>query len=205
MLLQANAYLWSAASPAVDQRVAEPLQRTLSKEAYAPTVSFIPAADEPPRVPIEVPLNETSDSNEALIDVKGQVIANAADVDALLQTGTGEWVLTKIDGQLEIEPVAIVLEPGEGELKRAEQVEVQRAVRPVDVRFVSAGELVEQYGGNSGSTTTLLLLGLLGCLLAGEQFLAYASSYHPPTGASAAGAVIGAASRLSMGSKGAKR
>lgn len=205
MLLQANAYLWSAASPAVDQRVAEPLQRTLSKEAYAPTVSFIPAADEPPRVPIEVPLNETSDSNEALIDVKGQVIANAAEVDALLQTGTGEWVLTKIDGQLEIEPVAIVLEPGEGELKRAEQVEVQRAVRPVDVRFVSAGELVEQYGGNSGSTTTLLLLGLLGCLLAGEQFLAYASSYHPPTGASAAGAVIGAASRLSMGSKGAKR
>lgn len=205
MLLQANAYLWSAASPSVEQPVAETLRRVLPKDAYTPTLSFIPPADEPPRVPIELTVSDSVSPRSAIIDVKSQLIANAADVDSLLQTGTGEWVLTKLDGQVEVEPVAIVIEPGEGDLRRVEPAEVQRSVRPVDVRFVSAGDLVDQYGGNSGSTTTLLLLGLLGMLLAGEQFLAYASSYHPPMGAAASGVAIGAASRLTGSAKGVRR
>jgi hypothetical protein len=205
MLLQANAYLWSAASPPVDQAIADTLRRVLPKDVYTPTLSFIPPADEPPRVPIEMTVPDGTDPRAAIIDVKSQAITNGSDVDALLQTGTGEWVLTRLDGQVEVEPVALVLEAGEGDLKRVEQTEVQRAVRPVDVRFVSAGELVDQYGGNSGSTTTLLLVGLLGMLLAGEQFLAYASSYHPPMGAAASGAAIGAASRLTGSVKGMRR
>ncbi len=94
--------------------------------------------------------------------------------------GVAEWSLTKLDGQTEVQPVAIALEAGEGDLQRSDPKEIQRAVRPVDVRFVSAGELVDQYGGKSGSATTLFLLALLALLLAVEQALAYFSSYHSP-------------------------
>ncbi len=180
MLLQANAYLWSAASPAVEQVVSDALRQPLPSDIYAPTVSFFPPVNEPPRVPIEMTVADAKSDRVAVIDVKAELIANATDVDALLQTGTGEWMLTRLDGRAEVKPVAMVIETGEGDLKRVEQAEIQRAVRPVDIRFVSAGELVEQYSGTSGSTTTMLLLGLLGMLLAGEQCLAYLSSYHPP-------------------------
>lgn len=204
MLLQANAYLWSAASPPVEHLVTDSLQRNLPADQYAPTVSYFPPVNEPPRVPIELTVADGDGQRTATIDLKSEVLANASDIDALLQIGTGEWVLTRLDGQTEVEPVATVIENGEGDLKRVEPVEVQRAVRPVDVRFVSAGELADQYGGGSGSTTTLLLLGLLGMLLAGEQCLAYASSYHPPKGGSGDGAGSGA-SRLAIGSKGVRR
>lgn len=205
MLLQANAYLWSAASPAVQQLVSDELRRQLPVDVYAPTISFFPPVDEPPRVPIEWTVADSKGDRAAVIDVKSELIANAADVDALLQTGTGEWVLTRLDGQIEVQPVAIVIESGEGELKRVEPAEVQRAVRPVDVRFVSAGELVEQYSGTSGSTTTLLLLGLLGVLLAGEQCLAYASSYHPPATAGSVTSGGSSASRLALSPRGPRQ
>lgn len=205
MLLQANAYLWSAASPPVEHLVTDEIRRVLPREIYAPTVAYFPPVDEPPRVPIEMTVTESGDDRSALIDVKSELIANATDVDALLQIGTGEWVLTRMDGQTEVEPVATVIESGEGDLRRVEPTEVQRAVRPVDVRFVSAGELVEQYGGNSGSTTTLVLLGLLGMLLAGEQCLAYLSSYHPAANSGAAVIASATATRLSVRSKGARR
>jgi len=205
MLLQANAYLWSAASPPVDHLVTDELRRLLPREIYAPTIAYFPPVNEPPRVPIEMTVAESTDDRAAVIDVKSEVVANATDVDSLLQIGTGEWVLTRLDGQTEVEPVAIVIESGEGDLRRVEPIEVQRAVRPVDVRFVSAAELVEQYGGSSGSTTTLVLLGLLGMLLAGEQFLAYASSYHPTSSAGATVIASATAARLAVRSKGVRR
>jgi len=205
MLLQANAYLWSAASPPVDHLVTDELRRLLPREIYAPTVAYFPPVDEPPRVPIEMTIAESSSDRAAVIDAKSALVSNATDVDSLLQIGTGEWILTRLDGQTEVEPVSMVIESGEGDLRRVEPVEVQRAVRPVDVRFVSAAELVEQYGGNSGSTTTLILLGLLGILLAGEQCLAYVSSYHASPNAGAAVIASATATRLAVRSKGSRR
>jgi len=204
MLLQGNAYLWSAASPPVEQLVSDTLRRPIAAEQYAPTVSYFPPVSEPPRIPIELTVADTNGTRIATIDLKTEVLANASDIDSLLQIGTGEWVLTKLDGQTEVEPVAIVIENGEGDLKRVDSVEVQRAVRPVDVRFVSASELAEQYGGGSGSTTTLLLLGLLGMLLAGEQCLAYALSYHPPSSSGSDGPAS-TSSRLAIGPKAGRR
>jgi hypothetical protein len=205
MLLQANAYLWSAASPPVEYAVASELRRTVPKDIYAPTISFLPPVAEPPRVPIEMTLADAKDAAVAIVDVKNDIIANATDVESLMQTGTAEWVLTRLDGQTEVEPIALVVESGEGDLKRVEPAEVQRAVRPVDVRFLSAGEVVEQYDGGAGSTTTLLLLCLLGALLAAEQLLAYASSYHPPASTSNLGTIGSQASRLAVSPKGVRR
>ncbi len=209
-LLQANAYLWSAASPAVEHVVTNELRRELPSDSYTPKLTFLPAVSEPPRVPLELNASETGPTRVISVDVKNEAITGANDVDSLLQTGIGEWVFTRLDGQTEVEPVAMVIESGEGDLNRAEPGEIQRAVRPVDVRFVSAGELTEQYEGGGGSTTTLLLLGLLGILLAGEQFLAYASSYHPvalPAGTTSASNQLAPRAALgpTIGSKGVRR
>ncbi len=184
ILLQANAYLWSAGAPQVEQRITDTIARPMSAEIYSPAVTYFPPADEPPRVPVQWSLPTATGTNgetrQAVIDVKNLLIGGSDEVGSLMHVGVAEWSLTKLDGQTEVQPVAIALEAGEGDLQRSDPKEIQRAVRPVDVRFVSAGELVDQYGGNSGSATTLFLLALLALLLAAEQALAYFSSYHSP-------------------------
>ena len=55
--------------------------------------------------------------------------------------------------------------------------EVQK-LAPLDVKFVSSSVWSEENRTAGSSTLTLLLLGLLGIVLAGEQLLAYLASYH---------------------------
>jgi hypothetical protein len=48
----------------------------------------------------------------------------------------------------------------------------------LEVKFVTSSVWSEENRTAGSSTLTLLLLGLLGALLAGEQLLAYWASYH---------------------------
>jgi len=201
-LLQSNAYLWSAASPSVAQGVEDGIRRAVPAAEFAPEVTFLPPADEPPRIPQQWPLVGEGAGRAVVIDPKDMVISGSGDVDALLQAGVAELVLTRLDGQSQVVPVAMVIAGGEGDLRRASPAEIQRAVQPVDVRFVSAGELAEPSGGAAGSATALVLLGLLVLLLAAEQVLAYLSSYHPPT---SAGAAVPAAALAGLTGGGAAR
>lgn len=185
-LLQANAYLWSAASPNVAQEVEDGIRRAVPTDAYAPEVTFLPPVEEPPRIPQQLPTVGEGTARQVVVDPKDIVISGSGDVDALMQAGVAELVLTRLDGQSQVVPIAMVIAGGEGDLRRASPAEIQRAVQPVDVRFVSAGELAEPSGGPTGSATALVLLGLLVLLLAAEQVLAYLSSYHPPASAVAA-------------------
>jgi hypothetical protein len=198
-LLQSNAYLWSAASPRVEQPIEDGIQRSIPADAFAPEVTFLPASSEPPRVPVQWPTVGEGGQRAVVIDPKDEVISGSTDVDSLLQAGVAELVLTRLDGQSQVIPVAMVISGGEGDLRRASPAEIQRAVQPVDVRFVSAGELAEQIGGPSGSATAMVLLGLLVLLLAVEQVLAYLSSYHPPLVSADAAARVGALATVAGG------
>jgi len=182
-LLQANAFLWSAASPPVDRAVVDGIRRPVPADTYAGDVTFLPPADDPPRVPVQWTPRGEGAGRVLSISPMEEVISGGSDVDSLLQPGIAELVLSRVDGQTEVLPVAMVIAGGESDLARAVPEEIRRAVQPVDVRFVSAGELAEQYGGPSGSATTLALLALLAIFLAIEQVLAYLSSYHPPVSA----------------------
>jgi len=179
-LLQANAFLWSAASPQVQTPVEEGIRRGLPAESYLGDVSFLPPVNEPPRVAVQWPTQGEGASRELVISPMDEVISGISDVDSLLQPGIAEMVVSGIDGQNRVTPAATVISVGESDLSRAPPEEIRRALQPVDVRFVTAGELAEQFGGPSGSATTLALLGLLTLFLAIEQILAYLSSYHPP-------------------------
>jgi hypothetical protein len=182
-LLQANAFLWSAASPPVDQSVVDGIRRSVPADTYAGDVTFLPPVDDPPRVPVQWTPRGEGPGRVLSISPMDEVISGGSDVDSLLQPGIAELVLSRVDGQTEVLPAAMVIAGGESDLARAAPEEIRRAVQPVDVRFVSAGELAEQYGGSSGSATTLVLLALLAIFLAIEQVLAYLSSYHPPASA----------------------
>ncbi len=200
-MLQANAFLWSAASPAVDQPVEEGIRLALPADLYTGEVTFLPPVTEPPRVPIEWAAEGEGQDRVVTIDPQDQVIAGNADVDSLLKVGIGELVVTHLDGRAQVSPVALGIVAGESDLRRAPAEEIRRAVQPVDVRFVSAGELAEQAGGPAGSATLLTLLALLVAFLAIEQTLAYLGSYHPPSSV-AAGPVLAGLATAHTGSAG---
>jgi hypothetical protein len=182
-LLQANAFLWSAASPTVQSPVEEGIRRGLPADSFVGDVSFFPPVNEPPRVAVQWSPKGEGAARELVISPMNEVISGGSDVDSLLQPGIAELVVSGIDGQNQVTPAAMVILIGESDLARAPAEEIRRAVQPVDVRFVTAGELAEEFGGPSGSATTMVLLALLTLFLAIEQILAYLSSYHPPAAA----------------------
>ncbi|TVP98488.1 MAG: hypothetical protein EA381_12260 [Planctomycetaceae bacterium] len=179
-LLQANAYLWSAASPQISVPVEDGIRREHPEGVYTDELIYLAPVNDPPRVPLPWAAVGEGRDRFVAIDPKDQVIAGGADVEGLMQVGIGEVVVTELDGQSRVIPTALTLAGGGSDLGRSEAEEIRRAVQPVDVRFVTAGELAQQYGGPSGSATMLVLLGLLLLFLAIEQVLGYLGSYHAP-------------------------
>ena len=188
-LLLTNASLWSGAAPSTQHFVDDPLMRELPADLYIPDASYVPASPEPPRVPIDVTAVESAavpdaddfavtPSPEVKLDPLEMVISGESNVDEILRPGIAEWVLTRNDGRGQVVPVASVIRVGEGDLRRAVAAEIQQSLLPLEVKFVSSSVWSQENRAAGSSTLTLLLLGLLGIVLAGEQALAYWASYH---------------------------
>ncbi len=188
-LLLTNASLWSGAAPSTQHFVDDPLMRELPSDLYIPDASYVPASPEPPRVPIDVTAVESAavpeandfavtPSPEVKLDPLEMVISGESNVDEILRPGIAEWVLTRNDGRGQVVPVASVIRVGEGDLRRAVAAEIQQSLLPLEVKFVSSSVWSQENRAAGSSTLTLLLLGLLGIVLAGEQALAYWASYH---------------------------
>ena len=96
----------------------------------------------------------------------------------ILRPGVSEWMLTNRDGSTNVFPVASVIRVGEGNLQRADRAEIAQKLLPLRIKFVSSSVWSDENRNAGSSTVTLLLLGLLGIVLAGEQLLAYLASYH---------------------------
>ncbi len=205
-LLQSNAYLWSGAAPPTRRFVDEPLVRLLPIDDYTDQAIYLPATNEPPRVPIDVvaeKVNAESANDQPLlrlrIDPNEMVIAGEANVDEILQPGISEWMLTRSDGRGEVIPVSSVIRVGEGDLSRVDPASIQQQLLPLEVTFVTSSVWSEENRTAGSSTLTLLLLGLLGTILAGEQMLAYWASYHVSPSRAALGQLGGARAAASAG------
>jgi hypothetical protein len=107
-------------------------------------------------------------------------IDGVGDLDSILKPGLAEFWLTRLDGTPEVRPMASVVAAGEGDLKRADRGEVRLALQPAVVTFFSAEDVIASDESSSSGLMSLILLGLLGLTLGGEQILAYFASYHPP-------------------------
>ncbi|TWU47404.1 hypothetical protein Poly51_52040 [Rubripirellula tenax] len=192
-LLQSNAMLWSGAAPPTHRMIDDPIDKRLSARDYAPEASYVPAVNEPPRVPMEITATEQTEKATAESSVitfglnpSEMVIEGQDNVDEILRPGISEWVLVRSDGRTEVVPVASVIHAGEGELDRADPAEVAQQFLPLELQFVTSSDWSEQNQTAGSSTITLLLLSLLVAILAAEQTLAYWASYHvKPTGAKA--------------------
>ena len=192
-LLQANAMLWSGAAPNTERFVDSNIIKILPVEDYADRVSYVPANNEPPRIPMElqtavVEPESTADEPVYMVDLApdDMVIDGSINVSEILYPGISEWALTRIDGSGQVIPVASVIRIGEGELERADPAAIQQQLLPLEVKFVSSSVWSEENRTAGSSTLTMVLLALLGLILAAEQLLAYWASYHasPSTGTS---------------------
>ncbi len=180
-MLQANAHLWSGAAPPTSRFVDDVTKQRFDAMEFTSDATYFPAVDEPPRVPIEMP-GALGDDVQGVVDFgfdpHERVIDGQDNIDVLLRPGVSEWALTRSTGQGAVLPVASVIRIGEGDLSRANPNEIQQELLPLDVKFVSSTVWSDENRTAGSSTLTLLLLGLLGTILAGEQFLAYWASYH---------------------------
>jgi len=189
-LLQANADLWSGAAPTTQRFVDDPLTRLLRQADYTPEANYLPATNQPPRVPIEVLATAEAAENDdepvlrLKLDPNEMVIQGESNVDEILQPGVSEWTLAHTDGRTEVVPVASVLRVGEGDLTRADRASIVQQMLPLEVVFVSSTAWSDQNNDAGSSTLTLVLLGLLGAILAAEQALAHWASYHVSPGRS---------------------
>ena len=198
-MLQANAALWSGASPPTVRSIDDPIVKQFSASEYSGNVSYVPAATEPPRVPMEVTTlrADTQQSGVAhdpsfipptppphgdvfkvAIDPQEMVINGEAGLETWWTPGVSEWALMRTDGSMEVEPSAGVIDIGEGELQRADQAEISQALLPTEVRFITSEAWSNQHQAAGSSRLTLLLLAMLGLVLAAEQSIAYWASYH---------------------------
>lgn len=186
-LLQSNANLWSAASPSTSRLVEQPVRQPMSADTYSQNTIWLPPASEAPRLPIEFSAetfaggdsSPSDDVTKLVIAPESVLVGDSLDLDDVLSPGLGELVLTKLDGQIDILPIASNIAPGESDLERVNRVELIRRLQPTEATFVDAGQWSEGVRQAGTSTLTLVLLGLLALLFAIEQALAYWASYHP--------------------------
>ncbi len=84
-LLQTNATLWSAAAPSTRRYVDEPLERYLPIRRYAGTGSWLPPADDPPRIPLDFTAGDgiaVPNAGAASGDASGDDVAAAGGSDS---------------------------------------------------------------------------------------------------------------------------
>ena len=188
-LLQTNALLWSGAAPDTQRFVDSRLVKRLPVEQYTDQVTYLPANNEPPRIPMELATNlvepeSSADEPVYIIDLSPNemVIDGSESVDELLHPGISEWSLTRTDGSGQVLPLASVIRVGEGELERADPAAIQQQLLPLQITFMKSSAWSDDNQVTGSTTVTLLLLALLGLMLAAEQMLAYWASYHASPG-----------------------
>jgi hypothetical protein len=188
-MLQTNALLWSGAAPDTHRFVDSRLVKRLPVEQYINQVTYLPANNEPPRIPQElattlVEPESSADEPVYVIDISPDemVIDGADNVAEILYPGISEWLLTRTDGSGQVLPLASVIRVGEGELERADPAAIQQQLLPLQITFMKSSAWSDDNQATGSSTLTLLLLALLGLILAAEQMLAYWASYHASPG-----------------------
>ena len=183
-MLLSNAKLWSGAAASTSQTVDQPRLKSFSTREFFPEAKLMPPADAPPRAAIES-IAESRDETAEMVSVRLDpiewLIAGNANVADLLRPGISEWGLLKAEGGGTVVPAATVIEVGEGDLRKADPVEIRRSLLPVEVQFVSSDDWSQQYQFAGSSTIGMLLLAILALLLVAEQTLAYWASYHTPS------------------------
>jgi hypothetical protein len=180
MALRMQSYLGASQRVADSRPIGSPIAVAVSADGYRDDLIFVTPGETPEgRLLIE----RVATAPEANSPIK------QATVGQLSIGGVGEtdrsgiyeaWPVT-VAGRVDTRRWALNVEPTEGDLAMLAEKELLDKLDPIDARFRYADEEAYQLAVLGGNDRSLLLMGLLICLLLVEQVFAYSASYHPAT------------------------
>jgi hypothetical protein len=177
-----QAYLATARRLDDPRLVGTPLDVSLESAKYRPELSFTlpkPKGEERIRLDRQAAPPEAGKTTLAANLGRGQSrdTDHAGIYEAWPRTTKGDIA------EADIRRWALNVDPAEGDLAPVDSKELLTKLDPVKVTWHQAESYEQQDLSSSGYNLSQLLMVLLICLLLGEQFLAYSTSYHPLPGA----------------------
>jgi hypothetical protein len=166
-LLEMQSYLSASRHPDDLRLVGTPLGVPIDSIRYSPQVRFTMPREAGGAV-VNVDAAATDEGHEAVL----------ADTDS---SGIYEAQLSGTDGSQHVERFAYNVVAEEGDLRKVDSTRLVAALDGVHFDFHQAGEINYNPQQLAGFNLSESMLYLLVAILIGEQFLAYACSYHPAT------------------------
>jgi hypothetical protein len=180
MALRMQSHLGATRRVADPRPVGSEISVAVSADGYRDDLVFVTPGDAPEsRMLIERVATPTEiDSAVKQAALGNQLVGGVGETD---RSGIYEaWPVT-VAGRVETRRFALNVEPTEGDLARLADKRLLDKLDPIDAQFRYADEEAYQLAILGGNDRSLLLMGLLICLLLAEQALAYSASYHPAT------------------------
>ena len=144
-----------------DRSVGEPIRKPFEPDRYQPNLSLkTPLFPAEPSVRLEL-------QPDPRTGIPGILWPNTE------QPGLYRFELTTTAGQNAVEPIAVNVDPREGDLRRMDRSSLMAAVADVPAEYVSAGEVARLQEEQARRELWPSLLALLVIVLMGEQFLAW--------------------------------
>jgi len=183
MALKMQSYLASARRLDDPRLVGTPLVVNLEASQYLPEVVFlVPGEAGRTREKIERIAQPPDAGSPLLVAALARRASAAGWRGETDRPGIYEAWLRVAKGQTEVRRWAFEVDPAEGDLRTVPPADLLTRLDPVKVNFHQAEQYRQDEVAPSGYNLSLLVLGLLLALLVGEQYLAYAASYHLPSG-----------------------
>ena len=163
--------------------VGQPLDLQLEAARYRNDLSFVvPGEKATSRVKIDRQAEAVEKESGTLVTSIGRSTSNVDEPRATDVSGIYEaWPITT-KGEIDLRRWAFNVDPNEGDLTRVTATDLLAKLDPVKVSYHEAEQFEQEVGGSSGYNLSHIVMGLLVCLLVGEQLLAYSASYHPAKG-----------------------
>lgn len=179
--LRSLGYLGSFRRPPTSNPVGSPIAMFSGDSVLPDGDVLIPALDEGVRVRLQRPVEVGSNGEGARLELKIDVGGESRSLtENLLRPGIFEASMTNTQGERIFHTVAHNVPAAEGDLERVSESELRQGLNGITFDLKSASTISQLGASSSESSRSTLLVCLLAALLLGEQFLAYATSYHAP-------------------------
>jgi len=173
--LRLQSYLGSARRITDVRTVSGAIQVPFSGERYRSDVRmFLPSDD--PAAPLVI------DRTAEALETDARQLVATIEPQETERSGIYEIWLRRIDGSTHAHRFAVNVEPREGNLAQTATSDIIAHLDPVPVDIGYADQYEAAVIEQSGFNQSMLLMALLVFLLVGEQWLAYANSFHAHRG-----------------------
>jgi hypothetical protein len=183
MALKMQSYLARAQRQDETRLVGTPLVVRLEASQYLSDVVFVvPGQAGRSREKIERTAQPPASDSPLLVAALARRAGEGGWRGETDRPGIYEAWLRTTKGQTEVRRWAMQVDPAEGDLRSVPAADLLTRLDPVKVNYHPADQYRQDDVAQPGYNLSLLVLGLVLALLVGEQYLAYAASYHIPSG-----------------------